>query len=135
MRSKDHYRLEVRPSTNSESVKQIYDASFFPSPLMEVRGNSEEVPGRLAVDLRIRLAKDALLRLAGKKRLRCWHISPWIKSPGPGMARSCLWGEFLRLTVAPMGMIRESRKRYSSDRIVEVRRVSTCFETLRSIIY
>jgi orotate phosphoribosyltransferase len=120
MRSKDHYRLEVRLSTNAESVKRIYDASFFPSPQMEASGDSEEVSGRWAVDLRVPLAKGRLLRLAAKEMAGVLAHHSVDQIAGAGYGAFLLVGGILMSGAGVNGgLIRESRKSQGFNRIVE----------------
>jgi orotate phosphoribosyltransferase len=120
MRSKDHYRLETRQSANAESVKQIYEASFFPSPQMEATGDSEEGPGRWAVDLRVPLAKGRLLRLVAKEMaaVLAHHSVNQIAGAGYG-AFLLIGGVLISGAGINGGLIRESRKPYGFRRIVE----------------
>ena len=120
MRSKDHYRLEVRLSANAESVKQIYDASFFPSPRMEAAGDSEEVPRRWAVDLRVPLAKGCLLGLAAKEMAAVLAHHSVDQIAGAGYGAFLLVAGILTAGAGVNGgLIRESRKPYGFNRIVE----------------
>jgi orotate phosphoribosyltransferase len=120
MRSKDHYRLEVRLSTDAESVKQIYEASFFSSPQMEASGDSEGLPDRWAVDLRVPLANGRLLMLAAKEMaaVLAHHSVDQIAGAGYG-AFLLLGGVLICGAGVNGGLIRESRKSYGFKRIVE----------------
>jgi orotate phosphoribosyltransferase len=110
----------VRLSTDAESVKQIYDASFFPSPQMEASGDSEEVPGRWAVDLRVPLAKGRLLRLAAKEMAAVLAHRSVDQIAGAGYGAFLLVGGILLSGDGVNGgLIRESRKPYGFNRIVE----------------
>jgi hypothetical protein len=102
MRSKDHYWLEVRLSTDAESVKQIYEASFFSSPQMEASGDSEGLPDRWAVDLRVPLANGRLLMLAAKEMAAVLAHHSVDQIAGAGYGAFLLLGEFLYVALASM---------------------------------
>jgi orotate phosphoribosyltransferase len=121
MRSRDYYRLEVRLPADAASVKEIYEASFFPSPQMETAaGDSEAATDRWALDLRVTLANGRLLRLAAKQMdaLLAHHSVDQIA--GAGYGAFLLVGGILTVGAGVNGaLIRESRKPYGFGKVVE----------------
>jgi len=101
-------------------VRQIYDASFFPSPEVGAGSDSADVSGRWAVDLRVPLAKGRLLRLVAKEMAAVLAHRSVDQIVGAGYGAFLLVGGILTYGAdLSGGLIRESRKSYGFSRIVE----------------
>ena len=120
MRSKDHYRLEIRSSTNPEILKEIYEASFFPSPQTwaAVNDRSEDSSDRWSVDLRAPLAEGRLLRLVATEMAAVLSDRSIDQIAGAGYGAFLLVGGILTAGVGVKGgLIRESRMTLPSESV------------------
>lgn len=122
MRSKEHYRLEVRSGTSADILRKIYEASFFPSPQKTAvkSCSSESPPNGWFVDMRVPLAEGRLLRpLASEMAAVLTHRSV-CQVAAAGFGAFFLVGGILAVSVGVKGgLIRESRKDYGFRKLVE----------------